>query len=559
MKLLRNLSIGQKIGSIVITLVSLLIATSVFGIIKVSAIGHEMKTIQAEDMPLIELVSDVTLKQLEKTVLIEKAMRIAGISDSNQSVGELHHSITELAHQIEKEIKQGEAILVSAKTHALSDQQSKELIKLEQDLKAIEIEHRVFEQKAEALMTQLDQHTKVTAQQVEELEQAQDKLNHHLAALLVGVEKLSEHALETVHHDEERALQGMIWLSITSSIVGIVFGIFITRAITKPLAQAVDTAKRLSDGDLTVQIDIHATDETGQLLTAMQQMAQKLRDMISQIAAATDQLTSATHELSAVTTQTAQNIEAQKENLHQTSVAVNEMSATVQEVASNAAQTAASTSQAEDETQLGRSVVEQVNGAILDLAVEIEHSKEAITRLDSETENVDAILNVITSIAEQTNLLALNAAIEAARAGEQGRGFAVVADEVRTLASRTQDSITEIQQMTGRLKSEANACVKAMENGQNKANATVELSGQAGISLVAIGQAVTAINEMNLQIASASEQQSAVAEQVNQSVTQINEAANENNAGAQQVAVATDEIAQLSINLKSLVGQFKTT
>ena len=233
------------------------------------------------------------------------------------------------------------------------------------------------------------------------------------------------------------------------------------------------------------------------------------------------------------------------------------MSATVQEVAQSAALAEKSARQADTEASRGRCVVDQVSGSINSLATEIEDTQAVITRLDHETENVDSILDVITSIAEQTNLLALNTAIEAARAGEQGRGFAVVADEVRTLANRTQMSIAEIQQMTGRLKSQANTSVQAMKNGHAKTVVTVELSRQTEQSLTEISQAVTSINEMNVQIASAAEQQNAVTEQTNVSINRINLAAIENSAGAQQLATATEEIAQLSENLKQLVGNFK--
>lgn len=557
MRVVQDFSFAVKIGFIVALLLSLLVITSAFGIYKITLVGQEMETISKEDMPLIELVSDVTIKQLEKAILIEKAMRSAGAGRGTDDISHLHNNITQLAEVIDKEIKQGEKILAVAKTHAISERQEKELIQLEKDLISIEEEHHVYEQKVEALLAVLESGQQVSNTQVLDLEEAQTQIDHHLTTLLKGVEKMTEHAMETVYHDEQEALQGMIILSVISVVFGLILGITLTHSITRPLRTAVSAAERLAQGDLTVEINSTGRDETGQLLTAMKHMASQLLDTVSHISSAAEQLSSATSGMSFITTDTAAHMESQKNNLNQTAAAVHEMSATVSEIAQSAQLAATSTSSADMETKAGLEVIDNVNGVLSSLSKDIANTKHAITRLDEQTANVGSILAVITDIADQTNLLALNAAIEAARAGEQGRGFAVVADEVRTLASRTQDSITTIQKLISALQQESTNSVIAMELGEKKVEESVDMARKASSALATIERAVSSITEMNLQIASASEQQSVVAEQINSSVTEIHQASEETNIGAQQIAVSTGELSQMALSLRNLVQKFK--
>ena len=468
MNLFSNLLVYKKIGAIVITLTMLLALVAIFGLTKVNSIAHEMKTVQSEDIPLVALITDVTIKQLEKSIAIEKALRISGINDSNDSITELHHFIEKLAEEISVEIKQGESILATAKEHAISEQQATELKSLEKLLISMEHEHERFEEKVEHLMKELESGAEVSPTEVKELEQLQKEITHHLETLLIDVEKMTEHALETVAHDEESAFKWMIILSSASIFIGILFGVLVTRSITKPLAVALKAINALADGDLTIEITSRSKDEIGQLLLAMERMKNNQKGVLTKVSESAELLSAASEEVAVTTTQSSNNMEYQRDQLNQAAVAMNEMSATVQDVARNATEAATSSGDADQGSKKGLRAVEEVNISIMSLAEEIDTTKMAISRLSLETDCVHSILDVITGIAEQTNLLALNAAIEAARAGEQGRGFAVVADEVRSLAGRTQESIATIQQTVTTLKAEAKSSVDAMQAGHRK-------------------------------------------------------------------------------------------
>jgi methyl-accepting chemotaxis protein len=261
--------------------------------------------------------------------------------------------------------------------------------------------------------------------------------------------------------------------------------------------------------------------------------------------------------LTVVTEETRKGADKQQQETDEVAIAVNEMSASGQEVARNANSAADAAHNADVAADNGRQVVGHTIEAIDSLANEVKEAGAVIDRVEQDSESIGGVLDVIRGIAEQTNLLALNAAIEAARAGEQGRGFAVVADEVRTLASRTQQSTAEIQSMIERLQSGTREAVNVMDQSRQMAENTVGQAAKAGTSLEEINAAVTSIKDLNSQIACSAEEQSSVAEEINQKVTRISDITDQTAAGAQQTSSASNELNQLAETLKSLVGQFK--
>jgi len=325
----------------------------------------------------------------------------------------------------------------------------------------------------------------------------------------------------------------------------------------RPLNRAVVIMNKIAGGDLTSDIEVTTKDETGQLLAAMKAMQDKLHKMISMITGSTAQVAAAAEQMTAVTDNASDAIRQQQSATDQVATAINEMTATVQEVAHNATSAAHAAHEADNESKGGKQVVAATVDAIDALAQEVAKAAGVIEKLAADSDSIGAVLDVIKGIAEQTNLLALNAAIEAARAGEQGRGFAVVADEVRTLASRTQKSTQEIQEMIERLQGGAKEAVQVMETGQSQAQASVEQAAKAGASLELITQAVATISDMNTQIAGAAEEQTAVAEDINRNIVSITQIAEQSAQGSQQTASASGELARLAVQLQEMVAQFK--
>ncbi len=332
---------------------------------------------------------------------------------------------------------------------------------------------------------------------------------------------------------------------------------FTSRGILLALAAAVSVAERIASGDLSGKVVVDRDDELGKLQQAMSLMRDKLVDMFSGISGAANELSNAAEDMATVINQTSAGIQRQQAETEQVATAMNQMAATVDEVAGSASNAAEGAHEADRAAQDGQRVVDETIGVVEHVAASVESNADVVRKVNEDSNKIGVVLDVIRGIAEQTNLLALNAAIEAARAGEHGRGFAVVADEVRTLASRTQESTQEIQSMIEGLQVGAKDAVEAMDKGAAQARDGAAKAAEAREALAAITATVGSINDMNSQIASASEEQSAVAKEIDRSVVNISQIAQETSQGADRLSSASQTLAGLSVNLKRMVSEFK--
>ncbi|MEN0106121.1 MAG: methyl-accepting chemotaxis protein [Pseudomonas sp.] len=357
--------------------------------------------------------------------------------------------------------------------------------------------------------------------------------------------------------EEREAKTILLVASLVAIVLGLIAAVFITRQIVGPLKTVLRRVERIASGDLSHDIETRRGDELGQLQTSMQNMTLGLRDLIGGIRDGVTQIASAAEQLSAVTEQTSSGVNSQKVETDQVATAMHEMTATVQEVARNAEEASEAAKAADSEARNGDRVVGEAVAQIERLASAVGDSTDAMNGLKRESDKIGSVLDVIKSVAQQTNLLALNAAIEAARAGEAGRGFAVVADEVRSLAQRTQQSTEEIEELISGLQSGTQQVANTLENSRDLTNSSVELTRRAGESLGSITRTVSAIQAMNQQIATAAEEQTAVAEEINRSVLNVRDVSEQTAAASEETAASSVELARLGGHLQSLVQRFR--
>lgn len=342
-----------------------------------------------------------------------------------------------------------------------------------------------------------------------------------------------------------------------TAILTVLLAVVLTRSIVRPLDEAVRSAEQVAGGDLTKTVEPTGRDEVTRLQRALQKMQINLRDTLQKISGSATQVASAAEELNSVTQEGSRSIQQQNDEIEQAATAVNEMTAAVEEVASNAVSTSTASQQSSASALQGRQRVQETVIAIEQMNKDVAVTAQQIGQLADQTRDIGKVLDVIRAIAEQTNLLALNAAIEAARAGEAGRGFAVVADEVRALAHRTQQSTQEIEVMVTGIQQGSTQAVASMQNSNVRAQATLDAARSAGQALDEITQSVNLISDRNLVIASAAEQQAQVSREVDRNLVNIRDLSQLTSAGADQTNSASHELSRLAVDLNQMVGRFK--
>lgn len=556
---LSNMSIKAKIISLVGLLLLMMIGIAGYGYLKLKQIGHELHGVIVEDIPLTELTTNITSKQFEGALLLERAIQAAGLTDEKlSSIPRLRVEIEQLNRSIDTQLVEAEHLLDQMLSHAMTEELRQEEESLRSSLLKLEEEHLEYEHLANEFLIFIENGDLKSAQlKLSTLHSKQRVLLDHLELFLFGIEKLTEHALLLVEEHEMEAINGMSVIGLSGLVLGIVVSYFYINSMTRPLKKAVGASNKMADGDFTISLKSEGKDEIATLLNCMHSMARKLEETIYQVLNSSSEISSASTEMAATAEQTKELITEQHLNTEQVTTAMNEMATTIQQIADHTETTALETENAKSQVTEGKDAVSANLDNIHNLVDQVNKASIEVAAAREQSDAIVGFVADIDDIAEQTNLLALNAAIEAARAGDQGRGFSVVAEEVRKLSTKTQSATSEIQQFVESLKSKTTSATDTIEQTSKMADSSAQQASKCQTILETISGSIEELSLKNIEIATICEQQSAAAEEINRSMVSISQSSTEVQAGSELNARASEELSQLAAELNRVMGQFK--
>ena len=559
MNWLNNISLSKKFTIVGAVPIFLMVWSMLISITQVQSIGENLVSIAEHDLPLSYSLSVVTEHQLEQAIQFERVFHYSAYINTKPSalnkVNTAKSEFYALAKKVTKELNDSISLAEKAKSFSTIDEEINEFSMIKSQLGKVIREYNEYYMHADEAITEISAGNLDHAEELaERVELEEEQIAEEIIDLSHKIFAFTEASALKAEHHEKVIIISLTILVIVATLLSALLSWIISRSINTRLIELMTIVKTVSSGDLTVDISYVGKDEISELKKGVGDMRDSLLRTINSISEQTITLTTTSEVLSENSKVSTTNSNSQQHELEQLARAMNEMASASEVVTNNINDTAKIANNAQQETDSAKEKLTTLVNDVQNLSEQISFSKKALTAVRAESENIHSVLDVIKGIAEQTNLLALNAAIEAARAGEQGRGFAVVADEVRTLATRTQQSTTEINQTIEKLQKGSLAAVEVMQQSSEQVKIMVGEGIKVSESLLQASESVTQISD---QVAMATEEQSLVTEEINRNVVSITAMGKDVIESTAEISASTVDISKVSANFIELIKEFK--